>query len=660
MRKIIYLLSIFLAFSTFSSSQSGLPDTTFGVNGIVRTDVGQFDLLAAIAIQPDQKILAVGSSNFGGGADFYVARYLTDGSVDADFGEDGSVLIDLIGTDDRPHAIFIQKDGSILIAGQTRRNNGEDFSLVKLKSDGTPDPEFGDNGMVIHDLGSTYEFANAMAVQEDGKIVLAGKIESKTFSDFAVTRYLPNGEVDPDFGNNGIVVTSLQSEDEIKAVTIQPGGQIVVAGFSSVNAKGDFALVRYLEDGTIDDSFGDHGKVLTDLADNGGSDFINAMSVDPDGKIVVAGSANFDNLFIESDLGMVRYDPDGQPDPGFDNDGIYILDLGNNTQVQSIARQSDGKYLVAGKTDYVFGHNEMMLARILHDGGLDTSFGDQGISLIDLDGDSESATSMVVQNNSRVVIGGNNGTFTNLDFVLARFIADFTMDAFIGPEITCHGGSDGSLFVAVTEGGIPPYTYSLDGINFQSSSTFNGLSAGTYTVTVKDSQSPGVTGSIGPITIADTPEPPTVHYVIVENDLIITVDGPGIYFYSLNGVMGGSVFTDLPDGPYHFIVEDQNGCFVYENDFIIQFTAVKELDRSPVSVFPNPCKDFLMIGSEVKNATMSVSTLDITGQLMNNLIATTDAQGFLKLDVSNLTDGIYFIKIKTGGLETRRAFVVAR
>ncbi|HZV68025.1 MAG TPA: T9SS type A sorting domain-containing protein [Saprospiraceae bacterium] len=664
MRKLICFLTIAISISTAPLfSQSGTLDPTFGVDGIEKTDIGSsFDIMRAITIQPDQKLLAVGSSGSGGSADIVVVRYLPDGSPDPDFGANGIARMDFDGLPSTGYAIALQPDGQIVLAGYTSNNNNIDFALSRLNPDGTQDTTFSHDGNVTTDLGTTYEFPNSVVIQEDGKIIAAGKITSNTFSDFVMVRYLANGELDSVFGNNGIVTTSLRDEDEVTAAAIQPDGKIILSGFAAIAAKGDFAMVRYFEDGTVDKFFGTGGKVFTDLEGAGRSDFSTSMLLEPNGNIVLAGAANFDNMFIESDIGVVRYDQDGNPDKSFGDQGIFILKLGGNTQAQDIARQPDGKYIVAGKSNFVFSHNQWLMFRLNPDGEIDTKFGDLGLTVTDLDGESESASGIEIQNDSRIVMGGYNGDFTKLDFVMARYIADFVMDAFIGPEITCHSGSDGSLVVVVTDGGVPPYSYSLDGINFQSGATFDGLPAGTYTVTVKDSQSPGVTGTIGPITIADAPEPPLVYYQITDNDLDIIIDEPGIYFFSINGSAFGPdfLFPDLPDGTYHVVVIDQNGCVIYENDIDIQFTAVIEPDHFPVSVFPNPCKDFLTIGSGVKNAKMNVSTLDITGQLLNNLTATSDAEGSLKLDVSNLTNGIYFIKIKTGNLETRRAFVVVR
>ncbi len=664
MRKLSYIFCFPLAlFFTPSYSQSGIPDSTFGENGIVITDInsGSSDFLRAIAIQPDQKILAFGSSGSGTGADLLVVRYLTDGTPDPEFGTNGIVHVDFNSTGDNGHALTIQPDGKIVLAGETSVKGQSDFALARINIDGSLDETFGDGGKVVTNMGSTFEFPNAVTLQEDHKIIAAGRVSAGNFSDFGMVRYNPDGKVDSMFGVNGIVITSIRDEDEAKGIVIQPGGKIILGGFASVNAKGDFAMVRYLDDGTIDKTFGSGGKVLTDLEGTGRSDFPNSMIQDPNGNIVLAGNANFDNLFLETDFGIARYTSEGDLDQSFGIHGIYILSLGTNDQIQSIVRQPDGKYLVAGKSDVVFT-NKWILARLKSEGGLDTLFGNHGIVLTDLDGTTEVPSGILIQNDSKIVVGGLNGDFAHADFIVARYIADFIMTTMIVSGVTCHGVADAAFSVAVS-GGVPPYKYSLDGIHFQTSSFFFGLPAGEYTVTVSDASSPSVLGSIGPVKIDDAPAPPAVDVQVQGNTIIINVDSTGTYLYSIdNGVtyQSTNAFSNLPDGLYSIVVKDQNGCITYVGEANIQNTAVHDIDQATVSISPNPCSDFITIDAGEKYISLNINITDLSGRLIRKETLYPDTSGEVVYDVSALVDGIYFLTLNDGNHREGVSFVVVR
>jgi len=142
-----------------------------------------------------------------------------------------------------------------VIAGESQINNQGDFAILRLLPDGPPDSTFGFHGWTVTDLGTDLEFPNCVALQTNGKIVAAGRKADAFQSDFTMVRYHPDGTVDSLFGNNGIVGTNLREEDEVTAIAIEPDGQIILAGFSSVPASGDFAVARYNENGTLDKFF---------------------------------------------------------------------------------------------------------------------------------------------------------------------------------------------------------------------------------------------------------------------------------------------------------------------------------------------------------------------------------------------------------------------
>jgi len=172
MQKLFSLLSAaFLFASSVAYSQSGSLDSTFGENGIVITDIATntFDLLFNVIVQPDQKILAAGTSS----SDFTVVRYLPDGTLDPDFGNNGIRKVDFGQSTDFLHGMTLQPDGKIILAGERQINNVGDVALARLNPNGNLDTNFGVGGKVTTDLGTTYEYATAVAIQTDGKIIAA-------------------------------------------------------------------------------------------------------------------------------------------------------------------------------------------------------------------------------------------------------------------------------------------------------------------------------------------------------------------------------------------------------------------------------------------------------------------------------------------------------
>src|SRR5436190_5296595 len=188
-------------------------------------------------------------------------------------------------------AMAIQADGKIIVVGEGAATLG--FAVVRYNTDGSLDSSFGSGGIVITEVGSLNYGAASVALQPDGKIVVAGKaITDFAFrhTNFAVARYNPNGSLDTSFGGTGAIVTSIgDSNIAVTSVKIQSDGKIIAAGSSSDPADGDFVIVRYATDGSLDTSFGGTGIVIIDIG--GPNDHAASVAIQPDGKIVVAGSS---------------------------------------------------------------------------------------------------------------------------------------------------------------------------------------------------------------------------------------------------------------------------------------------------------------------------------------------------------------------------------
>ena len=340
-------------FAAARYNADGSLDASFGNGGIVTTNIlTGFEEAHAVAIQADGRIVVAGIANNGTSSqvgDFAVVRYLANGSLDGSFGAGGKVTTDLLGNDDAARAVAIQADGKIVTGGYAYGpGSGYRFAVVRYNSDGTLDASFGVGGKVTTPLGVGGALARGIAIQSDGKIVAAGQGKAVDIfnNDFAIVRYNTNGTLDPSFGSGGVAITAVGTSDEVaNAVAIQPNGKIVAAGFAytGLGINPDYAIVRYNSDASLDMSFGTSGKVTTDLS--GTNDFANAVAVQSDGKIVAAG-------YTGSDMSLVRYSSAGALDGSFGTGGKVITTSASSpsfgSRAHAIAIQSDGKIVIGG------------------------------------------------------------------------------------------------------------------------------------------------------------------------------------------------------------------------------------------------------------------------------------------------------------------------
>jgi uncharacterized delta-60 repeat protein len=284
------LAALALCASLTSHAAPGDLDTTFGSGfGKVITAIGSTqDYANALALQPDGKIVAAGFCDNGSNYDFCLARYLASGALDTSFNTTGKVITAIGTSNDVANALAVQPDGKIVVAGYCSNGSNYDFCLARYLPTGALDTSFNSTGKVITAIGSNSDYANALALQPDGKIVVAGYCYNGSTNDFCLARYLASGALDPSFNTSGKVVTAIGSGyDYPNALALQPDGKIVAAGTCSNGSNSDFCLARYLPTGALDTSFSTTGKVITAIGS--GNDQASAVALQPDGKIVAAG-----------------------------------------------------------------------------------------------------------------------------------------------------------------------------------------------------------------------------------------------------------------------------------------------------------------------------------------------------------------------------------
>ncbi|HMG76199.1 MAG TPA: DUF4214 domain-containing protein [Pyrinomonadaceae bacterium] len=423
----VIVATLFIRTRTSTAAADGDLDATFGSGGKVVTDFfGRTNGANAIAMRSDGKIVVTGdAASAQGPGDISVARYNSDGSLDTTFGTGGRVTTDFAGRSDSGAAITVQPDGKILAAGGADLAATQfDFALVRYNLDGSLDSTFGTGGKVTTDFNGGLDAADAIALQTDGKIVLAG-FATAGDPHMALARYNSNGTLDTTFGTGGKLITNINgTRDFANALAIQSDGKILAGGstLDSITSFVIFALARYNADGSLDTTFGSGGKVTTQVVfGDGEDDEIFGLAIQPDGRILAAGRANF-----AQDFGMVRYQTNGSVDTSFGTSGVVTTDFnGHIDRATGIALQVDGKIVLAGAANLTTGSTgDFGLARYNPSGALDSTFGAGGKVITDFGGNVDIARGVVIQSDNRIVAAGStiNGPGTG-DFALARYLA---------------------------------------------------------------------------------------------------------------------------------------------------------------------------------------------------------------------------------------------
>jgi len=310
---------------------------------------------------------------------------------------------------------------------------------------GELDVAFGIGGQRSLDLGGTYDWGYATAVQPDGRILAAGVTNARGTYDFALVRYLASGELDESFGDHGVTITDFgHSWDWAYALALQPSGQIVVAGVSDRSGSKDFALARYTADGRLDPSFGNGGLVITPVRPLT-TDIVHGLAIQPDGKIVAAGVTYDDTVSLRphGDFMVVRYTPDGDLDPAFGVGGVVTTNFDNESydEPYAVVLQPDGRIVLGGVsntgggTGRIFGADNLALVRYLPNGLADPSFGDGGKVVVDAGAMQESIRALALQPDGAIIAAGRTNGEKRGDLLVARFQPNGALDpSFGGPQ----------------------------------------------------------------------------------------------------------------------------------------------------------------------------------------------------------------------------------
>ncbi len=414
-------LILFIAASTAMAYLPGDFDPTFGINGSTVLDIlGPFDRAYAVAIQPDGKYVVAGDSyNATGNFVWVIVRYNTNGTPDSSFGTNGVATPGVAG---RARGIGIQSDGKIVVTGTF---SGVGSGAIRLLADGSHDMTFGTAGFANGPIGSS----QAMAIDSLDRIIAVGEITgpSGQSSNFLVVRFTPDGHPDPAFGTAGVLQTDFsQAPDFATDVLVQPDNKVVVVGGSFlIQAPGtcEFAVTRYLENGTLDPDFGSGGKAALTVGPF--SDFVHSVALQDDQKLVLAGHiSREDGAYFAA----YRLNTNGAPDTSFGTNGLTTLNA-RFWAKRGLGFQTDGK---------IVSIQDEAVIRLSPDGSADSTFGTNGIYR----NASERFENGLLTPDGKLIAVGYVTQNGNDDLFIGRYFAEFVAPTpvTVSGRVTTPGG----------------------------------------------------------------------------------------------------------------------------------------------------------------------------------------------------------------------------
>jgi uncharacterized delta-60 repeat protein len=432
-------LSVLAVMSASTSPLVAAPgslDTSFNNTGVVIKDFLASDSLCSVAILPDGKIVAAGTTDVSGHDDILVVRYLPNGTLDPSFSTDGSEITNLTATsNETATAMAIQPDGKIVVVGYTDATSGTSLNMfaVRFNANGGLDSSFGFSGKyTINPTPSADDRATGVKILPDGKIIIGGSARTNSSTAFALARLTASGVLDSTFSGDGYQEVAA-GYSECQAMAVQPDGKIILVGESKSVGTEDFVVARCNSDGTLDNTFSADGVVKTNII---GKDAAYATTLQADGKIVVVGHAN-----QGTDSVAVRYLTDGTLDTSFSSDGIYQESFGSLSSFSAVVLEADGKIILGGASGPLAGRNSTIV-RLTTSGVLDETFDGDGYVINDLKPASgDFIFGMAFQPDGKLVAAGRAGNSTG-DIALSRYNFFQKTDALVGTSVSTLVGNN--------------------------------------------------------------------------------------------------------------------------------------------------------------------------------------------------------------------------
>ncbi len=421
-------------------------DASFSDDGKVTVSFSERDDVGSgIAVQPNDKIVVVGTSDDrSGSSDFAVARFNTDGSLDPSFNGDGRVTTRFSARDDVGSGIAVQSDDKIVVVGTSDNKSGRsEFAVARFNVDGSLDPRFNFTGKVIVSFSGGNDVGSGIAVQPNGKIVVVGTSDDGSgSSEFAVARFNVDGSLDLSFNFTGKVTVSFSGGNDVgSGIAVQPDDKIVVVGTSDDGSGiSELAVARFNVDGSLDPAFSGDGKVTTSFTP--GYDVGSGIAVLSDGKIAVVGTSDDLNTTW---FAVARYNVDGSLDSSFLFDGTVItkFSFAGDDMGSGIAIQSDDKIVVVGAADDERGALKFAVARFNADGSFAANANSTGKVTTSFSPGDDVGSGIAIQSDDKIVVVGTSDDGSgSSDFALARYLPDLAVNQ--GDDGGGGGGGGGS------------------------------------------------------------------------------------------------------------------------------------------------------------------------------------------------------------------------
>ncbi|MEI6766689.1 MAG: T9SS type A sorting domain-containing protein [Bacteroidota bacterium] len=417
MKTLTFAVTLILSVLGLYAQTPGALDGTFNTTGYNVNDLsGGDDWGRSVLLQPNGKIIVAGRS-YDTKWNFSLERLLPDGTLDAGFGTSGKVITPM-GMEGGAYAAARQTDGKIVLAGYYNNGSNYDFALARYDTTGALDVTFDSDGKLSLAIGTAQDVAHAVCIQPDQKILVAGSAGNGSNTDIALARFLSNGAIDPGFGTSGKLTTPVGTgDDDAWSITLQPNGKILVAGYSIAGSDLRAVLIRYLPNGTLDNTFGTGGIAQT--ASTGQSNVFFSVERQSDGHILCSGYNSLGTT--NRNFLIIRTDTTGAADPAFGTGGRVLTDFsGNNDEAYSLLIQPNGQIVAAGYSDNG-SVKAFALARFSAAGVLDNAFGTGGLVTTTVGSPDAYGVDAALQPDGKIVVAGRANGASNVDFAVARY-----------------------------------------------------------------------------------------------------------------------------------------------------------------------------------------------------------------------------------------------
>jgi uncharacterized delta-60 repeat protein len=415
---LVLVVAASLATASPALAAAGDLDPSYGDRGTVIT-FPNGSIAYGTTLDGHGRLIVVGSTFDANGIDVAVARFRRGGALDQTFGGNGRVRLDL-GGQDFAFDVEVTSDGRIVVAGRRSTPTRDRVFALRLRPRGRLDPNFGNGGVVLLDMGKRFQGANAVALTGSDRIVLAGWVSGGATSRTAVARLLRTGRPDASFRDRGWTTFAFSDGDEqANDVLVLRSGRVVLAGQAEMGNASRFLLARLTSGGRLDRGFGRRGG-FTLVEAGKGADAANALARGPGGTLTVAGRTADGGA---GQWAVARFGPRGRLDATFGNGGTLILRFTEAAEeAHDLLVLPNGRSVLTGRIRNAKGNLDMGLVRLRPDGRRDRSFGRNGVVRIDVFGGTDTARAIVRQADGRFVVAGEAWRGGSPRFTAARVL----------------------------------------------------------------------------------------------------------------------------------------------------------------------------------------------------------------------------------------------